>query len=171
MPTIVSIEQPITGREQLGDVTEPQEALARFYRAFNTRDLAMMEDNWEHSDQPVIIGPLGGITRGWREIHALYERYFEFPGKVQAEFFDYTLHVFGDLFYAVGRERGQYTANHVNLKLAAIRTTNIFRRTSERQWKQIHHHVSFGDAQLAAAYQKAREAEEGVRGLSLFAKD
>jgi hypothetical protein len=61
------IQQPITGQAELGDVTEPLEALARFYRAFNNRDLAMMEDNWEHSDQPVIIGPLGGITRGWRD--------------------------------------------------------------------------------------------------------
>ena len=36
------IEQPITGNENLGDLKEPVQALAHFYRAFNRRDLAMM---------------------------------------------------------------------------------------------------------------------------------
>lgn len=171
MASLDLIHHPITGQEEFGDVTEPRQALARFYGAFNRRDLTLMEDNWEHSDEPVIIGPLGGITRGWDDIHALYQRYFAFPGSVQVDFFDYTLHIFGDLFYAVGRERGQYTANNVKLELAGIRTTNIFRRASGRQWKQIHHHVSFGDAQHAAAYEKARETEEGAQGLGLFDKD
>jgi hypothetical protein len=36
------VQIPITGNEELGDLSEPQQALAQFYRAFNTRDLKMM---------------------------------------------------------------------------------------------------------------------------------
>jgi hypothetical protein len=32
------IQNPITGNEDLGDLSQPQQALAQFYRGFNTRD-------------------------------------------------------------------------------------------------------------------------------------
>jgi hypothetical protein len=85
MATVVTIQQPITRQEELGDLTEPVQALARFYRAFNNRDFAMREENWDNSAQPVIISPLGGITRGWRDIHSPYERIFSSPGRTQPE--------------------------------------------------------------------------------------
>jgi hypothetical protein len=37
--------------------------LAEFYRAFNTRDLALMERNWISSDEASMDNPLGGSTR------------------------------------------------------------------------------------------------------------
>ena len=45
------IQNPITGNEDLGDLSQPQQALAQFYRAFNTRDLKMMDENFGHSDE------------------------------------------------------------------------------------------------------------------------
>jgi hypothetical protein len=40
------IQEPITGNEELGDLSQPQQGLAQFYRAFNSRDLKMMDDNF-----------------------------------------------------------------------------------------------------------------------------
>ena len=48
------IQEPITGKEELGDLSQPQQALAQFYRAFNTRDLAMIDDNLAPSDEVAI---------------------------------------------------------------------------------------------------------------------
>jgi hypothetical protein len=45
------IQEPITGNEELGDLSQPQQGLAQFYRAFNSRDLKMMDDNFAHSDE------------------------------------------------------------------------------------------------------------------------
>ena len=104
----------------------------------------MEEENWDHSDQAVIITPIVGIVRGWREIRHGYEHLFNSTVMMQTEFYDYTIHVFGDLFYAVGRERGEYSDGDINVKAGGY-ATNIFRRTSERQWRQIHHHVSVDD--------------------------
>jgi len=61
-------------------------------------------------------------------------------------FYDYTIHEYGDVFYAVGRERGCLTIDKSELTLA-IRTTCVFKRLNGR-WRQTHHHGSFDDPKL-----------------------
>lgn len=154
MATMIPVQLAITGNEDLVDRSEPLHALAEFYRAFNTRDLALMRQNWDNSPDAVMDNPLGGIKRGWNEIRSVYERIFAGRAQVEVEFWDYTLHEFGDIFVAVGRERGTFSLGGTSLDLA-IRTTRIFRRTPEGRWRQVHHHGSFEDPALLAAYQQA----------------
>lgn len=153
MSSNLPIETPITGREALGDVIEPIQSLAQFYSAFNTRNLELMGENWEDSDAIAMDNPLGGITRGWPQIRAVYERIFNGRSRVQVEFYDYTLHVVGEAFYAIGRERGTLEAPGARLDLA-IRTSRVFRRV-EGRWRQVHHHGSMDDPALLRAYQQA----------------
>jgi ketosteroid isomerase-like protein len=146
---VVPIQEPVNGREDVGDLTQPHQALAQFYKALNTRDLKLMEENWDSSPEAVMDNPLGGIKRGWMEIRQTYERLFRAPA-FSFEFWDYTLHRSGDVFWVVGRERGRLTGANETLDLA-IRTTRLFRRTSER-WRQIHHHGSIEDPQMLSRY-------------------
>jgi ketosteroid isomerase-like protein len=106
--------------------------------------------------------PLGGIKRGWNEISDLYRGIFNGSAEVYVEFFDYTVHEHGDVFYAVGRERGffQQGQKHINL---AVRTSRIFRRVNDR-WRQIHHHGSIEDPDMLAAYQSAVLGGPPTRG-------
>jgi ketosteroid isomerase-like protein len=147
------INSPITGRESAAAVGGPIAALAQFYRAFNNRDLALMAENWEDSADAAMDNPLGGIRRGWPEIRSVYERIFAGSARVQVEFYDYTLHVIGNVFYAVGRERGTFENGSKKLDLA-IRTSRIFRR-ADGHWRQVHHHGSIDDSALLNAYQQA----------------
>ena len=147
------VHEPVTGAETLGDRTEPFQALAEFYKAFNTRDLALMASNWDASDEVVMDNPVGGIMRGWPNIRRVYERIFGGPARVRVEFHDYTLHVGDAVFYAVGRERGRFESAGASLDLA-IRTTRIFRRVDGR-WRQVHHHGSIDDPALLERYQRA----------------
>jgi ketosteroid isomerase-like protein len=148
-----TITTPITGREDPAAAGGPVQVLAQFYRAFNDRDLALMAENWEKSSEVAMDNPLGGIKRGWPDIRSLYESLFTGAARVQVEFYNYTFHVTGDVFYAVGRERGTLVSASNKLDLV-IRTTRIFRRT-EGRWRQVHHHGSIDDAELLAAYQQA----------------
>lgn len=150
---VIPVQQAITGREG-ADSAPPLLALAEFYRAFNSRDLALMERNWENSPEAVMDNPLGGIKRGWPEIRQVYQRIFAGPARVQIEFHDYTLHVAGDVFWVVGRERGRFESEAASFDLA-IRTTRLFRRDAAGRWRQVHHHGSIEDPQLLAAYQQA----------------
>jgi hypothetical protein len=129
MPAIVTIEKAVTGEEQLADVRDPLHALSEFYRALNSRDLKLMEENWDASDESAM------------------------DGSYHFEFHDYTLHRFNEVFYVVGRERGFVEKQGKRLEMK-IRTTRVFRFDGQR-WRQIHHHGSIDDAQLLAAYQAA----------------
>lgn len=146
-------KEPITGNEDLGDLSQPRQALAQFYRAFNTRDLRMLDENFAHTDEVEIDNPLGGIRRGADEPHKMYEGVFKSPADVHVVFWDYTIHRTGDVFWAVGRERGTYRDGDV-VKDLNIRTSRVFQLIDGR-WRQMHHHGSIEDAQLLSEYQRA----------------
>jgi ketosteroid isomerase-like protein len=69
------------------------------------------------------------------------------------EFHDYTMHIAGEIFYAVGRERGEFRSGGTIVPLA-IRTSRIYRLVDGR-WRQVHHHGSIDDPELLLRYQSA----------------
>jgi ketosteroid isomerase-like protein len=146
-------QTPITGREDKKQLTGPLRVLSEFYDTFNNRDLEKMSRNWADTDEIAMDNPVGGVTRGWEEIKSVYKRIFNGPAKVYVEFYDYTLHETAEIFYAVGRERGEFHIGDTNIRLA-IRTSRIYKLT-DGQWRQVHHHGSIDDPELLARYQKA----------------
>jgi hypothetical protein len=146
------VQTRITGSETISDLSLPHRALSQFYKAFNGRDVPLMSQNWLQSPEIAMDNPLGGIKRGWEEIKPVYERIFQGPVKVYVEFYDYTIHVGNDIFYAVGRERGSLLMGDQELSLA-IRTSRIFRRVGNL-WKQVHHHGSIESSELLRKYQE-----------------
>lgn len=146
-------QTPITGNEEQGNLSSPFEVLVQFYHAFNYGDMKEMSENWEQSEDIAMDNPLGGIKRGWSDISSVYEKIFNGPAEVYVEFYDYTIHEHGDMFYAVGRERGYFQLGDTQVDLA-IRTSRIFRRVGAN-WKQTHHHGSIENAELLATYQSA----------------
>ena len=124
---LTPIAEPITGREDPGDLSRPEQALAQFDRGLNGRDLAILAENWEPSSD----AGMGLFV----ELH------------------DYTIHRSDSIFYAVGRERRRFERGSVGLDLA-IRPTRIFRGVAGR-WRQVHHHGSIEDPALLGAYRQA----------------
>ncbi len=148
-----TIQEPITGNESVSSRETPYEVLVEFYNAFNNGRLPLMEDNWSNSsDQIVMDNPLGGIMRGWTEIRSVYRRIFEGKAKVYVEYYDYTIHQTGPIFYTVGRERGHFRTDDQKIELA-IRTSRIYQKI-ENEWKQVHHHGSIEDPGLLNRYQE-----------------
>jgi ketosteroid isomerase-like protein len=148
------IEQnPVTGREPAAALSPPMQALSGFYRALNNRDLDLMSRNWAQTGEAVMDNPVGGITRGWDEIRAVYARIFSRPEPFWFEFHDYSFHQAGDVFYVVGRERGEYRSGQATLRMA-IRTSRLF-RLIDGGWRQVHHHGSIDDPALLKQYQDA----------------
>lgn len=112
-----------------------------------------MSSSWAQGEDIVMDNPLGGIKRGWNEIRAVYESIFTGSARVYVEFYDYTIHEEGNMFYAVGRERGELRVGETVLNLA-IRTTRVFKLTNNR-WRQVHHHGSIDDPDMLRRYQRA----------------
>ncbi|WP_319449706.1 MULTISPECIES: YybH family protein [unclassified Mycobacterium] len=145
----------ITGREELGDRSQPIQALSEFYRAFNARDLELAARSWDNGDDSVMDNPLGGISRGWPAIEAVYAKLFNGPNRVQVEFWDYSIVETADCFIAIGRERGSLTMHDGTTLELRIRTSRVFRRASDNEWRQVHHHGSIDEPDLLRAYQSA----------------
>ena len=147
------VSKAINGANHDASPTSPEAALEEFYAAFNSRDIALMAQNWSDGADVSMSNPLGGIRRGWEDIKAGYQRLFTGPARVYVEFYDYSVHEAGDLFFAVGRERGDFRVGEIQVELA-IRTSRIYQRRDGR-WRQAHHHGSIDDPILLARYQTA----------------
>ncbi len=147
------IQTAITGAENQGDLTLPIHALTQFYYAFNNRDIKTMALNWDNSEDIAMDNPLGGIKRGWGEVKGVYERIFNGSARVYVEFYDYTIHAAKEIFYVVGRERGNLQIGDTKIDLA-IRTSRIF-RLANAKWRQVHHHGSIDNPELLRRYQDA----------------
>ena len=52
-----TIQTPVTGHEYNGDQREALQALAQFYRALNSRNVEMMEQNWANSAEIAMDNP------------------------------------------------------------------------------------------------------------------
>jgi hypothetical protein len=69
MSPMQTIQAPVTGREVIGDAGEPVAALAQFCRAIIGRDLALMVENLDHSEDVAMDDPLGRVGDRWHQIH------------------------------------------------------------------------------------------------------
>lgn len=128
-------------------------ALSKFYKAFNTQDMQLMELSWLNTDEISMDNPIGGIRRGWEEIGNGYNKIFKGKAKVHVEFYDFSIHKTENMFFATGRERGYFRTDKIEISLA-IRTTRIFIKLNDK-WRQIHHHGSIDNPELLKAYQEA----------------
>ena len=147
----------ITGAESPGPSGSADEALRQFYQGFNACDLEQVAGNWAATPEISMANPLGGLKRGWPEIRSVYERLFSSDARVYVELYYYTLQETGELFIAVGRERGELTWGPQRVELA-IRTSRIYRRIGGG-WRQVHHHGSMDEPERLARYQEVvREA-------------
>jgi len=134
-------------------LSKEEQALSKFYKAFNTKDMSLMSESWLNTDEISMDNPIGGIRRGWEEIKNGYLKIFSGKAQVHVEFYDYTIHSSENMFFAVGRERGYFKINEIEIQLA-IRTSRIFIKL-DGEWRQIHHHGSIDNPELLKNYQEA----------------
>lgn len=143
----------INGQEDCSNLDNGQKALVEFYKAFNTKNMDLMSQNWAKQDNVSMSNPLGGIKRGWPDIKATYEKIFFGPAEVYVEFYDYVLLTSSHMFCSIGRERGYFRLPGLEIQLS-IRTSRTFQSNGHR-WVQVHHHGSIDNPQLLGRYQHA----------------
>jgi ketosteroid isomerase-like protein len=143
----------ITGKDLPETVGTPLEALQEHYYGFNRRDLSVLARNWLDAADVSMRDPVGVIKRGWKAVAAEYERLFASEVQVMIELHDLTVHEVGDVFWALGRDRGSFRHGGTRLDLS-IGRTRIFRHVDGR-WRQVHDHGSIEIPELLARYQRA----------------
>ena len=142
----------INGSENLAKIEDDKlKALINFYKAFNHRDMDLMQNVWLNSKEASMNNPVGGIMRDWNNIESVYDKIFNGKAKVYVEFYDFTIHTTDTMFFVSGREKGYFENGNTKIDLA-IRTSRVFIK-KDGNWKQIQHHGSIDNPDLLIKYQ------------------
>jgi len=149
----MNIPKVITGQEVIERPDHPINALVAFYQAFNARNAEVAANNWSRKYSIAMSNPIGGIRRNWNAIREGYGKIMEGEARVYVEYHDFNFHLFDNVFYVEGRERGSIVTNDLELGLK-VRTTRIYKLFDEG-WKQVHHHGSIDNPELQQRYQQA----------------
>jgi ketosteroid isomerase-like protein len=108
-----------------------------FYRAFETLELARMEDAWAHDGQVTCVHPGWPLADGWAAVRRSWATIFENTGTIRFDVRDEQIDVRGDLAWVVCLER----ISSGNAE-GAVLATNVFRRGADGAWRMVHHHGS-----------------------------
>jgi hypothetical protein len=154
---LTQILKIITGRESDADPTEAFGALAEYYRAFNGRNMELLELNWIDSEEASISGPLGGQKRGWGSISRVYDELFRLKAKPNIELHEIAIHEKGETFLCVGRELIRFQRGTVAFEVSA-RSSRWFTRMYGR-WRQLHYHGSIDNADQLQEFTSWAHAE------------
>ena len=121
-------------------LAEVEEANLRFYRAFETLDLAQMDAVWLHTERAQCVHPGWPLIAGWAAIRSSWETIFANTTEMR-----FTI---GDARVAGGPELAWVTCTENILadvqgrvSVTSLLATNIFERAPEG-WRMVHHHAS-----------------------------
>jgi hypothetical protein len=144
----------INGTERLTDLSEPEQILSSFYKAFNNKDIAGLRNNWATNQDVMVYNPGGGLRQSWDEIERIYKAIFSAPVDVKAQFCDYSIVNLTAVFIVYGNEKVTVARGMDKPKMIDIRITRIY-KLIEGAWKQIHLHGSIDQPELLKTYQEA----------------
>jgi ketosteroid isomerase-like protein len=123
------------------------EANARFYRVFESQDLARMDAIWSHGDHVRCVHPGWCLLAGWEAIRGSWEAIFKNSTEMRFSIGDVHAHIEGGLGWVTCTENILSEARG-NISVTSVLATNIFER-SGGEWMMVHHHASHiltGDA-------------------------
>lgn len=124
----------------MSDLEEVEQANALFYRAFETLDLAQMDEVWSHGEHVKCVHPGWPLLIGWDAVRSSWEAIFESAAEMRFTISAVLAEVAGDLAWVTCTEnilsevRGRVT-------VTSVLATNLFER-GPAGWRLVHHHAS-----------------------------
>lgn len=116
------------------------EANAAFYHAFESLDLARMEDVWLRAAHVKCVHPGWGLLVGWGPVMESWQRIFANTVAMRFTLTAVHVEVDGDLAWVVLTENLE-SQDREGANAAQVQATNIFQRYDGR-WFLVHHHGS-----------------------------
>jgi ketosteroid isomerase-like protein len=117
-----------------------QAANERFYRAFESLDLAEMDRIWMHGDHVACVHPGWSRLHGWADVRRSWAAIFESTSEMRFTITDVRAELRGNLGWVHCTEN-IFSESRGTLGITAILATNVFER-SDGQWLMVHHHAS-----------------------------
>ena len=124
----------------MSDADDVEEANARFYRAFETLDIAEMDQVWLHGEHARCVHPGWALLGGWEAIRASWQTIFTNTQEMRFTLSDVSVSVGEDLAWVTCTENILSEVGS-RVSVTAILATNIFERALDG-WRLVHHHGS-----------------------------
>jgi ketosteroid isomerase-like protein len=130
----------VTGGPEAHDRAALREANERFYRAFESLDLAEMDQVWAHGDHVACVHPGWSRLHGWHEVRRSWAAIFQSTTEMRFTITDVRSEARGDIGWVHCTEN-ILSETRGSLSITAILATNVFERRDGR-WRLVHHHAS-----------------------------
>ena len=124
----------------MSDTDEVVEANARFYRAFETLDIAEMDRVWARGEHVKCVHPGWPLLTGWEAVRESWATIFENTAEMRFTLSNVKPAVGGDLAWVTCTENILSDVGG-RVSVTAILATNLFERDG-REWRLVHHHAS-----------------------------
>jgi ketosteroid isomerase-like protein len=124
----------------VSDDGEVVEANARFYRAFETLDIAEMDRVWAHGEHVQCVHPGWPRLSGWDAVRTSWETIFTNTAEMRFTVSDVQA-VVGDELAWVTCTENILSEVAGRVSVTAILATNLFER-GPGGWRLVHHHAS-----------------------------
>jgi ketosteroid isomerase-like protein len=121
-------------------IEEVTQANQRFYDAFESLDIARMDEVWAHLEYVTCIHPGWALRSGWPEVRDSWVLIFNNTFSMKFQLSDVTIQVAGDVAWVICTENitSQQSEEPQRAKVLA---TNLYERIGD-EWLMIHHHGS-----------------------------
>lgn len=120
-------------------VAQVKRANERFYRAFETLDIATMSALWVQAERAQCIHPGWELLSGWQDIRRSWEGIFANTDYMRFVLTDIAVHVYGRMAWVTCVENLSDAPD--SLQMARMLATNVYEQT-EDDWRIVHHHAS-----------------------------
>jgi ketosteroid isomerase-like protein len=115
-------------------------ANARFYRAFESLDIAEMDRVWVHAEHVRCVHPGWPMLRGWDAVRTSWQTIFDNTAEMRFTLSDVAVNVASDLAWVTCTEN-ILSEVQGRLTVTAVVATNLFERDLDG-WRIVHHHAS-----------------------------
>jgi len=122
-------------------IEEVTEANQRFYEAFESLDIAKMEEVWAHLEYVTCIHPGWTLRSDWPAVRDSWVLIFNNTFSMKFELTEVTVQVAGDMAWVICIENITSQQSADEPQQAKILATNLFERIGD-EWLMIHHHGS-----------------------------
>lgn len=121
-------------------IEEVTEANRRFYAAFESLDIARMDEVWAQQDHVTCIHPGWTIRSGWPAVRDSWVLIFNNTFSMKFELTDVMVQVAGDIAWVICVEN-LTTQQSDEPQQAKVLATNLYELIGD-EWLLIHHHGS-----------------------------
>ena len=122
-------------------IEEVTESNQRFYEAFESLDIAKMDEVWAHLEYVTCIHPGWTLRSDWPAVRDSWVLIFNNTFSMKFELSEVTVQVAGEMAWVICIENITSQQSADEPQQAKVLATNLFERIGD-EWLMIHHHGS-----------------------------